>query len=77
MLSMGPRPPRQHGLAAPRRPLGAMCQRPSSRRVAGPLPTTVQSGGQASATLNGALRSGWSKHANQREAASRKDIAYT
>ena len=56
-------------------PVVASCQCPGSTCVAGPLPATVQSSGQRTSSVTGALRSGWSKQANQRGAASRNDIA--
>ena len=46
--------------------------RPGASRVAPPLPTMLQCSGWLTATVYGALRSGWSKQAKTVGAASRK-----
>ena len=46
--------------------------RPGATSRAAPLPSTVHARGAVTATVYGALRSGWSKQANTVGAASRK-----
>ncbi len=54
--------------------VGANSHVPGSTCSPGALPMTVQSGGAVTWNVYGALRSGWSKHANTEGAASMNDM---